>query len=277
MRGALVHRLPRPAPRRIVSGVLRLALRLLRQQSRISPPRRRKLWRFASPLSVAVFSLGRMACSFAPALGPSRRHHRNSHQTAVRLQRIFPIRGLRTISQSGPQLSGQHRVLSQRMGPGHGPARCPKRKPSRRLCCSRILCDDGPVPAAQANVYSGGECPPRASPARERTCWHRRCGSCAGAMGRNLAIGGVLRKIIGVMPADFRVPFLDTRLWAPLQSYLEWSDASQSDMRQHAPRWDMIGRLRPGVRVIAAQDEIEAIYTHFRPQDTRCGHPTSPV
>jgi len=42
--------------------------------------------------------------------------------------------------------------------------------------------------------------------------WARRFHSAPDAIGRDLGIGGAQWKVIGVMLADFQVPFLETRL-----------------------------------------------------------------
>ncbi len=91
----------------------------------------------------------------------------------------------------------------------------------------------------------------------------RRYGSAGAALGRDLEIGGAPWRVIGVMPADFRVPFLDTRLWMPIHAHPEWNDASEPDplWRQ---RWDVLARLKPGVRVSQAQAEVDAIERQLR-------------
>jgi putative ABC transport system permease protein len=97
----------------------------------------------------------------------------------------------------------------------------------------------------------------------------RRFGSPAAALGRQLPIGGKPWTIIGVMPADFRVPFLDSQVWAPLRSHPEWIDKEEPQAQHFSARWDIMGRLRPGVSMRAAQSEIDPIYQRLRHDDPR--------
>ncbi|HEV2689521.1 MAG TPA: ABC transporter permease [Bryobacteraceae bacterium] len=97
----------------------------------------------------------------------------------------------------------------------------------------------------------------------------RRFGSPAAALGRQLPIGGKPWTIIGVMPADFRVPFLDAQIWAPVMAHPEWIDKEEPQAQHLSPRWDIMARLRPGVSVRAAQSEIDPIYQRLRHDDPR--------
>ena len=87
----------------------------------------------------------------------------------------------------------------------------------------------------------------------------RRFGSAEAALGRELEIAGRW-KIVGVMPADVRVPFLDTQLWAPVKSHPEWNDKSEPQAQQASQRWDLLARLRPGASLAGARSEVEVIY-----------------
>ena len=88
----------------------------------------------------------------------------------------------------------------------------------------------------------------------------RRFGSAAAALGANIEIGDAKWRIIGIFAADFRVPFLDTQLWAPVMSHPEWFDKEEPKALELSARWDLMGRLKPGVKVAAAQAEIDAVY-----------------
>jgi predicted permease len=92
----------------------------------------------------------------------------------------------------------------------------------------------------------------------------RRFGSPDAAMGRDLQLDGVPWRIVGVMPAGFRVPFLDTQLWAPVMSHREWNDQTEPQPQQRTMRWDLMARLRPGVSAAAAQSEVDAIYDRLK-------------
>ncbi len=88
--------------------------------------------------------------------------------------------------------------------------------------------------------------------------WAQRFGSSPQAIGKDLVIGRDRWKVIGVMPSDFQVPFLDTQLWAPLLSHPEWNDPEEANPLERA-RWDVMARLAPGVSLAAAQGEVNSI------------------
>jgi putative ABC transport system permease protein len=88
--------------------------------------------------------------------------------------------------------------------------------------------------------------------------WARRFGSSRRAIGQDLIIGRDRWKVIGVVPADFQVPFLDTQLWAPVLSHPEWNHMEDTNPFER-PYWDVMARLKPGVTLAAAQAEIDSI------------------
>ncbi|HXB69877.1 MAG TPA: ABC transporter permease [Candidatus Acidoferrales bacterium] len=92
----------------------------------------------------------------------------------------------------------------------------------------------------------------------------RRFGSPAAALGRDLQTDGARWRIVGVMPSDFRVPYLDSQLWAPVMSHPEWNDKTEPQSLQRAMRWDLMARLRPGVGAAAAQSEADVIYGRLK-------------
>ncbi len=82
--------------------------------------------------------------------------------------------------------------------------------------------------------------------------WRRRFGGRTEVVGRRVEVGGTLRTVVGVMPADFRFP-VAADLWLPLGT------AAGSD-------WEgtrLFGMLRPGVSFPAAQEEIGALAGRF--------------
>jgi predicted permease len=93
--------------------------------------------------------------------------------------------------------------------------------------------------------------------------WAQRFGSSPQAIGQDLEISHTRWRIIGVMPAGFQAPFLDTQLWAPILSHPEWNDTEETNPRERA-RWDVMGRLKPGVSLAAAQSEVNSIWSGLR-------------
>jgi putative ABC transport system permease protein len=88
--------------------------------------------------------------------------------------------------------------------------------------------------------------------------WARLFGSSPQAIGQDLVIGRDRWKVIGVMPSDFQVPFLDTQLWAPVLSHPEWNHADETSPLER-PYWDVMARLKPGVTLHSAQAEVDSI------------------
>ena len=81
--------------------------------------------------------------------------------------------------------------------------------------------------------------------------WQRRYGSDPGILGRVLEIRGARRTVIGVMPSSFHFPER-ADVWIPLQ--LSTKDSTRADY------WlEGIARLRPGVSVEQATDELRSL------------------
>ncbi len=81
--------------------------------------------------------------------------------------------------------------------------------------------------------------------------WQQRFGGDPAIIGRSIAIEGMGRQVIGVMPADFRFPSTKTQIWIPLHN----------DPRSTYTYWagdfmPVIGRLHPDATMPQAQTEI---------------------
>ncbi|MBV9924261.1 MAG: ABC transporter permease [Acidobacteria bacterium] len=81
--------------------------------------------------------------------------------------------------------------------------------------------------------------------------WVRRFGADPAAVGRTIDLGGRQREVVGVMPAGFDFPYR-SELWVPLQLDLA------KEARDNRSLF-VVGRLREGVAVAAAQTELDAI------------------
>ncbi len=95
----------------------------------------------------------------------------------------------------------------------------------------------------------------------------RRFGSASQALGQDLRIAGTPWRVIGIMARDFRVPFPDSQLWAPMMSHPGWIDKEEPNAAQKAQRWDLMARLRSGSAPGAAQAEVDAIYGRLAKAD----------
>jgi predicted permease len=82
--------------------------------------------------------------------------------------------------------------------------------------------------------------------------WRRRYGADAGIVGKTIGLGASQARVIGVMPSDFHFPDV-AQLWTPLRL----------DEKAHNTRLDHgmegIARLRPGVSVERAQEDLRGI------------------
>ena len=82
--------------------------------------------------------------------------------------------------------------------------------------------------------------------------WRSRFGGDRKVIGRRLDLDGVRHEIVGVMPASFRIPRAETRLWIPLQ--LDSVSPPPS-----AYGYFGIARLKPGVSVADAERDFASV------------------
>ncbi len=82
--------------------------------------------------------------------------------------------------------------------------------------------------------------------------WQRRFGGDRAAIGRSIDLDGMPATIVGVLPETFR---FDVRadVWRPMVRGGQWAQARQFH------NFVMIGRLAPGVDLVAAQAEVDGI------------------
>ncbi len=95
--------------------------------------------------------------------------------------------------------------------------------------------------------------------------WRDRFGAHPGVIGQNIVLDGEPYNIIGVMPPKFKYPS-----WAQLWTPLAWTDERRAVRGNH--NYLVIGRLKPGVDIRAAQAEIDAISTRLEqlyPEDDK--------
>jgi putative ABC transport system permease protein len=84
--------------------------------------------------------------------------------------------------------------------------------------------------------------------------WQRRFGGDPNVVGRMLSLNNTPTQIVGVMPAEFKIPRLDIDLWMPLPL----------DTKRTAPYYfTVIGRLKPGVQVEQAQSDTTGILQNY--------------
>ena len=88
------------------------------------------------------------------------------------------------------------------------------------------------------------------------TLWRRLFGGSRDVVGKMLEIDGQRHEVIGVMPAGFFFPDVDTQLWRPVSLDLAWD---RQRVRRYTDWWRVVGRLKPGVSAAQAQTEMTRI------------------
>ena len=86
--------------------------------------------------------------------------------------------------------------------------------------------------------------------------WRQRLNSDPHVLGRDIRVNGAPRKIVGVLPPDFRFLSSEARIFLPLTSRLEQRTPQQRHSGGGGTH--MIARLKPGVTVAEAQSQIDA-------------------
>ena len=87
--------------------------------------------------------------------------------------------------------------------------------------------------------------------------WQRRFGGSPNVIGRILHIEGRQATVVGVMPADFRPLTQTTQLWMP-DSSASFFDSIRTS-RDSKFGWDVLAKLRSGIRLEQAQAEMNGV------------------
>jgi putative ABC transport system permease protein len=98
--------------------------------------------------------------------------------------------------------------------------------------------------------------------------WLARFGGDPGVLGRRLILNDEPHEVIGVMPADFRFPRRDTRIWTATR-FPEEAYADRTNTCVYG-----IGRLRPGVSLEQARAEMSLIAARLErayPENAKTG------
>ena len=91
------------------------------------------------------------------------------------------------------------------------------------------------------------------------TLWERRFGADPGVVGRTIALDGLQRTVVGIVPPDFRYPAADTSVWIPA-AFPPAELASRGSYIYY-----VVGRLKAGVTPGAAQAELTTISNTAQP------------
>src|SRR5262245_39507884 len=113
----------------------------------------------------------------------------------------------------------------------------------------------GRIPTPQEETFGG----PRVVVVSDGF-WRTRLDGSAAAVGRALVLGGASYTVVGVMPPSFRFPTATTEIWMPAQS-------SPGMLRQRRARlYSAIGRLKPGVTIEQAKQDLDAVQARLGEQ-----------
>ena len=82
--------------------------------------------------------------------------------------------------------------------------------------------------------------------------WRTRFGGDRDIIGKTVEVNGLAREIVGVMPASFRYPEKETRLWFPMQ--LDPNASISGGFN-----YDGVARLKSGVTIESARREMETV------------------
>ncbi|HKR28196.1 MAG TPA: ABC transporter permease, partial [Acidobacteriaceae bacterium] len=85
--------------------------------------------------------------------------------------------------------------------------------------------------------------------------WKRRFGSSPGIVGHSIELNGVDYTVVGIIPASFSFYGVQRDVYTPAG---QWTDPSFRDRRVDESA-HVVGRLRPGVTLAQAQDDMNAI------------------
>lgn len=92
--------------------------------------------------------------------------------------------------------------------------------------------------------------------------WKRRYGGDPSIIGKTILLDSKPFTVIGILPAWFTYPNPQTQLWTPV-----FPEAPPQMMESHdAHNFSVIGRLKPGVRLAAAQADLSNISAQERKQ-----------
>jgi predicted permease len=116
--------------------------------------------------------------------------------------------------------------------------------------------------------FTDGDDRPNAAPIilLSHDVWRERYRSSPDVIGATIRANGIVRSVIGVMPANFAFPFREVA-WIPL------SIDPLATRRPQGPVFPVVARLKPGVRVGEAQAQLASIASQLEKQfpDTNRG------
>ncbi len=74
-------------------------------------------------------------------------------------------------------------------------------------------------------------------------------------VGKDVRLGGIPYRVVGIMPENFKAIELDAKLWTPVA----FTPPETSDDERHSNRWGMVGRLQSGVTILYAKQRLDIL------------------
>lgn len=102
--------------------------------------------------------------------------------------------------------------------------------------------------------------------------WQRQFAGLKEAIGADILMDERRYRVIGVMPPDFQFPSKDIRVWEPVTAHPYWATRDAKGARTWAV-WFVVGRIRPGVNWVPAQQDVSAIEKRLSAEYPNAGLP----
>jgi predicted permease len=152
---------------------------------------------------------------------------------------------------------GAYRATAANVGPLSGSSSSDPTMQAERVSAAQVSAGLFGVLRAQAlrgRLFTDRDDDPAAPPVvlLAQTFWERKYGADPGVLGRRLEIDGVVREIVGIMPASFRFPASRTDLWVPI-------GVDPANTRSAAFDYRGVARLRNGVSIAAATADLQRL------------------
>ena len=85
--------------------------------------------------------------------------------------------------------------------------------------------------------------------------WKQMFGGDPNVLEKSVRLSGVPYRVVGVLPDGFQFVARDLRLWVPFA----FTQQQMSDDARHSNSWSMVARLKPGVSLAQAQEQIDTL------------------
>jgi len=85
--------------------------------------------------------------------------------------------------------------------------------------------------------------------------WKQMFGGDPNVLEKSVRLSGVPYRVVGVLPDGFQFVARDVRLWVPFAV----TQQQKSEDARHSNSWSMVARLKPGVSLAQAQEQIDTL------------------